>query len=78
MEGTSRRVEREVGVRQGASETARHKLPSFGSRNGGETLHVAIIHYKGNKCAVTMRGLVLPHRVTGFRDPAYKGAMMYG
>ena len=65
IEGTSRRGEREVGERRGATGTVRHKLPSFGSRNGGETLRAAIIHYKGNKCAITMRGLVLPQGLPG-------------
>jgi hypothetical protein len=60
MEGSSPRVEREVGARHGASGTVRHELPSFGSRNGGKILRATIIHYKGNKCVITMRGLILP------------------
>jgi hypothetical protein len=55
MEGTSGHVERGVGLRQGAVGTLRHELPTFGSRNGGETLRTAIIHYKDNKCVITMR-----------------------
>jgi hypothetical protein len=37
MEG-GREGEREKDVRRGATETWRHKLPSFECRGGGETL----------------------------------------
>jgi hypothetical protein len=41
--------------RQGATGMLRHELSDFRSRNGGETLCVTIVHYKGNKCAIRMR-----------------------
>jgi hypothetical protein len=56
---------REVGERRESTGMARHKFPSFGSRNSGKTLCAAIIHYKGNKWAITIRGLVLPEGLPG-------------
>jgi hypothetical protein len=38
----------------------RHKLPSFRSHNDSKILHATIIHYKGNKYTITMKGLVMP------------------
>ena len=44
----------EVGIEQGS-------LPSFGSRNGGETLRAAITHYNGNRLGqVTMSRKYMP------------------
>jgi hypothetical protein len=37
----------------------RHKLPNFRFHNGSKILHATIIHYKGNKYVVTMKGLVM-------------------
>jgi hypothetical protein len=58
-------MEREVGERRESTLMVRHKLPSFRSRNGGKTLRAATIHYKGNKWAITMRGLVLLQGLPG-------------
>ena len=57
-------------------------LPSFGSRNGGETLHAAIIHYKatspsysGSYVCVRLDSLACPKASQG---AAYKGVQTLG
>ena len=67
---------REVGFRdEGDSGVGMSKsLPCFGSRNGGETLRAAIIHYKAI-CADYSEGLRICLRLCpkASRRPAYKG-----
>jgi hypothetical protein len=65
MKGILLHGEREMGEMRGATRTVRHKLPSFGSRNGDKILRVAIIHYKDNKRAIRMRGLVMLQGLRG-------------
>jgi hypothetical protein len=55
-----REREREVGERQGETRTVRHELPNVKSHMGGETIGATIIHYKGNKCVIRMRVVLLP------------------
>ena len=48
LDGGAIRLGREVGIRDAgdSGDEIGTSLPSFGSRNGGEILRAAIIHYK--------------------------------
>jgi hypothetical protein len=57
-------------------------LPSFRSRNGGETLRAAIIHYMATSARLQWWGWLFRYAIgrmselclKGFSTPAYKGA----
>ena len=51
-------------------------LPSFGSRNGGETLRAAIIHYKA--ISPSYSGSRLRTCLNASQGPAYKGVQTLG
>jgi hypothetical protein len=74
-EGISRRGDREVDKRREATVMVIHESLNFRSHNSEEILRVYIIHYKDNKCTITIRELIL---LKGSRSPSYKCAKDLG